>query len=501
MNIPPSETDSDEDDDYEIIGVRRTQHNTSFARRYSSLSVNESIKLRELEEAAETVLSFQHVIHILSTITLTLATRLRAYTSIDIIVEVYRIILALLALCDNEMNVLTEVEVDIRALRSEDRPPLVLHPPKNRTIDELDPAFALGFTRFTKEQLHKLFVHLRLPNTVILPRRRYRFSGEEVLIICLARLATGDPWNRLIPSNFGGGLARWGDAFEWFVQHIFVNFYNKISGNSMARWAGKMVGFRRLMHQKITSPPCDLETWANLGAIDSELGLYLVDIPFESFLCAMLVDDTNVRTTRPGSGPDGNYALAPRRMGGYFIQRAFYSGYFRGHGLKYQHILLPNGLFGSVWGTSQTYNDVGLANMSGLENYLFAVLDEDENGNLPCVLADGIFCESAVVMTTKLREGANEDERRLYCRLASIRQPIELQYGNFFEKFQLFKNKNAFRLFNKAEIAYRTGIVGFFLLNCHTCLNDSIVNSYFNNCSPTIEDYLPLDEDLIKYTR
>ena len=134
-----------------------------------------------------------------------------------------------------------------------------------------------------------------------------------------------------------------------------------------------MEDFRRMLHSKITSPPCDLELWANVGAIDDELGLYLVDVPFDSFLCAMLVDDTSIRTARPGAGPHGDYVGAPRRLGAYFLQRAFYSGYFRGHGLKYQHVMLPNGLYGSVWGTSHTYNDVGVANMSGLEDYLFSV--------------------------------------------------------------------------------------------------------------------------------
>ena len=78
--------------------------------------------------------------------------------------------------------------------------------------------------------------------------------------------------------------------------------------------------------------------------------------------------------------------------------------------------MLPNGLYGSVWGTSHTYNDVGVANMSGLEDYLFAVLEVDRNGNLPCGLADGIFTESAVMMTTKVRVGADMDEQRLYKR-------------------------------------------------------------------------------------
>ena len=64
--------------------------------------------------------------------------------------------------------------------------------------------------------------------------------------------------------------------------------------------------------------------------------------------------------------------------------------------------------------------------MSGLEEYLFAVLEFDEHGNLPCTLVDGIFQESAVIMTTKVRQGADEDEKRLFRRLAFIRQPIEL---------------------------------------------------------------------------
>ena len=87
-----------------------------------------------------------------------------------------------------------------------------------------------------------------------------------------------------------------------------------------------------------------------VGQVDEEVGLYVVGIPFESFLCGMLVDDTNISTTRPGVGPNRHYSMAPRRVGSFYIQRAFYSGYFREHGLKYQNILLPNGLFDSCWG-------------------------------------------------------------------------------------------------------------------------------------------------------
>ena len=71
----------------------------------------------------------------------------------------------------------------------------------------------------------------------------------------------------------------------------------------------------------------------------------------------------------------------------------------------------------------------------------------------------------------------------------------------FFRKNRLFSNEDAFRIFTKAELAYRTGIVGFFLLNCHTCLNGSIVNSFFNSRAPLIEEYIPIDEELEDYIR
>ena len=66
--------------------------------------------------------------------------------------------------------------------------------------------------------------------------------------------------------------------------------------------------------------------------------------------------------------------MAPRSIGAYHIQRDFYSGCYRGHRLKYLNISLPNGLFGSVWGTSHNYKNVGVYNMRGLEDFLFAIM-------------------------------------------------------------------------------------------------------------------------------
>ncbi len=75
--------------------------------------------------------------------------------------------------------------------------PLINSPPRNRSIDDLLEETAKQLTRFMKDQLHILLLHWRIPN-VIVTGPRHQFTGEEVVFVCLSRIATGDPWTRLI---------------------------------------------------------------------------------------------------------------------------------------------------------------------------------------------------------------------------------------------------------------------------------------------------------------
>jgi hypothetical protein len=124
--------------------------------------------------------------------------------------------------------------------------PLFNSPPRNRLIDDLSEENAYAWTRFRKHQLRLLMAHLQIPNSVVVgPRQRYRFSGEELLIVCLTRIATGDPWTRLIPSHFGGNARRWSIAFRWFINHIYITFYHKISGRSIEGWIDNIQEFKK----------------------------------------------------------------------------------------------------------------------------------------------------------------------------------------------------------------------------------------------------------------
>jgi len=48
-----------------------------------------------------------------------------------------------------------------------------------------------------------LMVHWRIPAQVVTARNRYVFTGEEMLIFCLTRLATGWLWMLLSKDVFG----------------------------------------------------------------------------------------------------------------------------------------------------------------------------------------------------------------------------------------------------------------------------------------------------------
>ena len=59
--------------------------------------------------------------------------------------------------------------------------------------------------------------------------------------------------------------------------------------------------------------------------------------------------------------------------------------------------------------------------------------------------------------------------RRLNFRLSGVRQSIEHMYGQLFNLFRLLKQPRQFVLLHDAELAYKTAVSRFFILNCYTC--------------------------------
>jgi hypothetical protein len=164
-------------------------------------------------------------------------------------------------------------------------------------------------------------------------------------------------------------------------------------------------------------------------------------------------------------------------------------------------------MIAGVFGASASHNDVGVLNLSRIQDYLEDVLVPNyvmEGGILPALYGDAIFQHlnhATIIARYDLIGTIEEIEflRRLNFRMSGIRQSIEHMYGQLFNLFRLLKTPHQFKLFNDGQLAYHVGVISFFILNCYTCLNGSPCNSMFNTEPPSLQDYLPLDEQLHHY--
>ncbi len=75
------------------------------------------------------------------------------------------------------------------------------------------------WTRFTKEQLAKLFVLWKIPSVVRI--KTYKFMGEEIMLICLTRFAQGSDWIDLAENKLGGEACHMSLMFSRFIDHMF----------------------------------------------------------------------------------------------------------------------------------------------------------------------------------------------------------------------------------------------------------------------------------------
>jgi hypothetical protein len=231
----------------------------------------------------------------------------------------------LMIFCFYQLDSLLDQDDRLMNIRRRQWVPLAEMPPRNRSIDKLSDEDARSLTRFNKDQLWLLLLHWRIPE-VIVTDQWYRFSGEDMLIVSSTKIATGDPWTRLIPGCFGGDVQRWCKAFKLFVNHLFKQFYHKISGESIQLWLGQMENFKRIILDPLAQPAHPIEHDFFVEEVHPERAQYVVHCPIESWRVYGFLDDTAIRTCRPGSGPigPGEGPGRLRRNNAYDTQRAFY---------------------------------------------------------------------------------------------------------------------------------------------------------------------------------
>ena len=280
------------------------------------------------------------------------------------------------------------------AIFRDQRPYVIPSPPTRRTFKELTGSELYELTRFRSvRDLEKLAEHLRLPIS-FRARHGHVFHIEEVVIVSLARFSTGNTMPNLVKGFFGGDVNKWYSAFRAFVDHVFLTFYHRICGRSLDFIKPQVQSFINVIATLMAKQPTKEETAGDEDLFNSHKDFYKHINP-RLWRIWGFVDATNQKTCRPGSGPIR--ATKARRAYCQFIQQCFYSGYLRAHGLKALTVTLVNGLFGAVYVAPMAHNDIGAWNMSGLEQYLSALLDPIPScgGQLPALYGDKIFKKAA----------------------------------------------------------------------------------------------------------
>ena len=298
----------------------------------------------------------------------------------------------------------------------------------------------LTSSRFTKQEIHLLLPLLDLDS--IQWRTRYAPSSELALCLVLVRLS----WpQRLfeLTLTFGRSMAFLSSVYADTVEHLCRRY------GRMLRWH-PILQYRRL--RQYSRAIGRAGGWRGRGTIWG------------------FIDGTFRGTCRPEEE-----------------QRLLYSGYKRRHGFKYQAIVCPDGLIGSIDGPYEgKANDHAMVHASGLEEDLARVCRGHRQlylfGDQAYKHLDGIFGPYSG------GRSLTGDKAAFNRCLSSIRIAVEQAFG---------QTQNLW-LSNAFGIQLRPGLqpvasyylVSVLLTNCFTCMNGNASGSRFLVDPPTIEEYL-----------
>ena len=167
-------------------------------------------------------------------------------------------------------------------------------------------------------------------------------------------------------------------------------------------------------------------------------------------------------------------------------QREVYNGHRRIHALKYQSVVLPNGLIANLFGPMEgRHHDAALLAESGL---LDVIRFHSANNTPLCLYGDSAYPLSAYLMCPYKNAVLTDEQQAFNTGMSSGREAVEWNFGKIVQLF-------AFVDFRKNQQIYLQPIgkyyrVAAIMTNCHTCLYGSQVSTYFGMKPPSIDEYL-----------
>ena len=315
-----------------------------------------------------------------------------------------------------------------------------------RTIESFSEADCYRQFRIRKEDLFEVFHLLQFPHWIIL-QNRSRMTGEEVFLFGIHRFTTSSHLSDFIPV-YGRDFTQLNRAFHWFI--IFMlRKWRYLLRDMLPFWSRFFSAFSDVIAAKLRDRGVNNQNACRIFAF---------------------IDCTVIDTLRPGGGPAGQGENAPRYND--LIQQAFYSGWKKKHGIKFQTVELINGMCMHLFGPkSFRRNDCRLLSLSNINDMVAQVQAELPFNDQRVMWGDGIY----PIMSHLLSRVVDVND---HINMSGIRIGNEWNYGSTATLFPFVKNKVNLKIRKCRNIA-NYYVVATILRNIVCCLYGNVTSSYF----------------------
>lgn len=172
-------------------------------------------------------------------------------------------------------------------------------------------------------------------------------------------------------------------------------------------------------------------------------------------------------------------------------QRVCYNGHKRIHSIKFQSVVIPNGLIAHLYGPLEgRRHDIVLLRESGILQELEQMGPDRENMSF-ALYGDPAYPVRADLLSpfpTRRKRALSPDEQEFNRLMSSVRECVEWEFGNILRNFAFLDFRKNLKVLLSPVAKYY--LVGGLLTNCHTCFYGNQTSRYFNLDPPTIQEYL-----------
>ena len=309
----------------------------------------------------------------------------------------------------------------------------------------------------SKAQLVNLKVCFRLPDRIV--HEGSVFNSEEVILIALTRFEWPFVWDDMkerFPGRSRDELRR---AFYWFLDFMIVN-WGYLLVNNMPYWKDYLPHAAEAIRQKLMN--LNYPTWRQFHPPAHEPN---------GFRVALFIDNTMYAFCRPG-GNTREGPASPRVP--LEVQQAWWTGWKKLHGMKWQTCILPNGMDFDIYGPeSVRRNDLTTLDLSNIEARLAELQANDPIKFKIC--GDSAYFDSDQICRVDGRgmSSVRESAEHSYCQGKDL-----WKYTDYKHVLQLYKQPIAKIIF-----------VTLLLRNAYVTMNASQISEYFLMAPPTLADW------------